>query len=103
MNAYIKFPLMEVQKYAALDAWFARYDDWKLRRDYPNNYHDDLLRQADEMDRLRLIGFVEWRELRVLADQAFLRSVEGGDFPVHRSPTRHSVLSLQHRCHSTEI
>ncbi|OAI86129.1 hypothetical protein [Pseudomonas putida] len=64
----------------ALDAWFAIYDDHRLRRERPDDYHDELLRRADEMDRQGLVGWQQWRDLRTLADRSYLRAVAGDDF-----------------------
>jgi hypothetical protein len=48
--------------------------------DCPDAYHDELLRLADEMDRLGIVDWQEWRDLRVEADQAYLRAVAGADY-----------------------
>lgn len=63
-----------------MDDWFTIYDNHRLRRDYPDAYHDELLRRADEMDRQRLIDWRQWRDLRVLADKSYLGAVAGSDF-----------------------
>ena len=52
-----------------------------LRMDSPNDYHEELLRQADEMDRKGVISWQEWRDLRLEADAAYLRAVAGADYP----------------------
>ncbi len=67
-----------------VDDWFSIYDNHRLRRDYPNAYHDELLRRADEMDRQRLIDWRQWRDLRVLADKSYLEAVAGSEF---KAPT----------------
>nr|WP_240160667.1 hypothetical protein [Pseudomonas bharatica] len=59
---------------------FAIYDDHRLRRERPDDYHDELLRRADEMDRQGLVGWQQWRDLRTLADRSYLRAVAGDDF-----------------------
>lgn len=80
MNAYSQYAIISACKVRAMNCWFAVYDNWQLRRDLPSDYHDELLRLADEMDRQKLICWTEWRDLRKLADHAFLRSVAGEDY-----------------------
>ncbi|MNM13996.1 hypothetical protein D3C76_358620 [compost metagenome] len=65
---------------AAINRWFETFDNHALRRHCPSTYHEELLRQADEMDRQRLVAWTEWRDLRRLADRAFLQAVAGGDY-----------------------
>lgn len=48
--------------------------------DCPDGYHEELLRQSDEMDRKGLVSWDEWRDLRCAADQAYLRAMAGGDY-----------------------
>jgi hypothetical protein len=55
-------------------------DNGALRRDCPDAYHEELLRQSDEMDRQGIITWQEWRDLRIEADQAYLRAIAGDDF-----------------------
>ncbi|RON44230.1 hypothetical protein [Pseudomonas frederiksbergensis] len=69
----------------ALDAWHRALDNCALRMECPDAYHEELLRQADEMDRQGIVNWEEWRDLRRKADQAYLRAVAGGDY--------HSVAS----------
>jgi hypothetical protein len=64
----------------ALDAWHCALEDKRLRMDCPDAYHDELLRQCDEMDRLGIVTWLEWRDLRMEADQAYLRAVAGEDY-----------------------
>ncbi|MFJ2684431.1 hypothetical protein ACIOYV_11915 [Pseudomonas sp. NPDC087342] len=64
----------------AYDLWHRTLDDCLLRMDCPDAYHDELLRQADEMDRIGVVTWQEWRELRIEADQAYLRAVAGADY-----------------------
>lgn len=33
--------------------------------DCPDAYHDQLLRQSDEMERLGIVTWTEWRNLRM--------------------------------------
>ncbi|VVO49850.1 hypothetical protein AB4P91_19365 [Pseudomonas sp. B21128] len=81
MNAYKNLLSdTEVKKLAALDRWHAALDDVTLRRDNPDGYHEELIRRADELDRLGKITFEEWRTLRLDADQAWLRAVSGDDY-----------------------
>lgn len=63
----------------ALDRWHRALENRFLRLDSPDSYHEELLRQAGEMDRVGLIDWREWRDLRVRADQAYLRSIAGED------------------------
>jgi hypothetical protein len=72
-------PDLEV-KLRAYDRWHRVLDDYSLRMDNPDAYHDELLRQADDMDRLGVVTWHEWRELRIEADQAYLRAVAGADY-----------------------
>lgn len=71
----------------AMDAWYATYEDVRMRMDCPSTYHETLLRQADEMDRQKLIDWNEWRDLRTIADRAFLVAVAGGDYAVNSGST----------------
>jgi hypothetical protein len=48
--------------------------------DCPDAYHEELIRQADEMDRQKIVDWEEWRDLRVKADHAYLRAVAGADY-----------------------
>lgn len=70
----------EERKLLALSSWHDALDDRALRMNCPDVYHDELLRQADEMDRLKIVTWQEWRDLRIEADQAYLRAVAGEDF-----------------------
>ncbi|MGA5587181.1 hypothetical protein ACPCHW_12995 [Pseudomonas siliginis] len=74
------FSLDQEAKLRAYDGWHRALDNCELRRDCPDAYHDELLRLADEMDRLGMINWQEWRDLRTEADQAFLRAVSGADY-----------------------
>lgn len=67
-------------KLRAYDRWHRALDDCSTRMDCPDAYHDELLRQADEMDRLGIVTWQEWRELRIEADQAYLEAVAGSDY-----------------------
>jgi hypothetical protein len=66
----------------ALDAWHRVLENKQLRMDCPDAYHDELVRQSDEMDRLGIVTWNEWRDLRMQADQAYLRAVAGADYQV---------------------
>jgi len=74
------FSLSQEIKLHAYDRWHRALDDCILRKDCPDAYHDELIRQADEMDRLGVVTWQEWRELRTEADQAYLRAVAGADY-----------------------
>ncbi|CAM3745238.1 hypothetical protein CCOS865_01317 [Pseudomonas reidholzensis] len=67
-------------KLNALAVWYGILDNRKLRMNAPDEYHEDLLRQADEMDRQGIITWQEWRDLRIRADAAYLRAVAGEDY-----------------------
>ena len=64
----------------ALDFWHRALEDIALRMESPDAYHEELLRQSDEMDRQRIVSWEEWRDLRIRADQAYLRAVAGEDY-----------------------
>ncbi|KAA0987871.1 hypothetical protein FQ192_18005 [Pseudomonas sp. ANT_J12] len=72
--------LAQEQRLYALDAWHRALDNCALRMECPDAYHEELLRQADEMDRQGIVNWEEWRDLRVEADAAYLRAVAGGDY-----------------------
>ncbi|MDE1910078.1 MAG: hypothetical protein ACRESN_08315 [Pseudomonas sp.] len=74
------FSAAQEAKLRAYDHWHLTLEDCKLRRDCPDAYHDELLRQADELDRLGVVTWQEWWELRIAADQAYLRAVAGADY-----------------------
>lgn len=67
-------------KLRAYERWHRALDDCSLRMDCPDAYHEELLRQADEMDRLDVVTWQEWRELRMTADKAYLQAVAGADY-----------------------
>ncbi|MFJ5282805.1 hypothetical protein ACIP66_02960 [Pseudomonas sp. NPDC088429] len=64
----------------AFDSWYKAFEDRRLRLDCPDAFHEELLRQADEMDRLGVVTWDEWRDLRILADQAYLRTIAGENY-----------------------
>ncbi|MCW8278433.1 hypothetical protein IMF27_25100 [Pseudomonas sp. PCH199] len=64
----------------ALQSWHRAFENRALRMSCPDTYHEELLRQADEMDRRGIVDWEEWRDLRVEADQAYLRAVAGEDY-----------------------
>ncbi|WP_409289775.1 hypothetical protein [Pseudomonas sp. KCJK8927] len=80
MHAFSDEIASEQRRLAAINDWFLLYDDVERRRDCPNTHHEQLLRRADEMDRLGLVEWTEWRDLRRLADQAFLKAIAGDDY-----------------------
>jgi hypothetical protein len=86
MNAfkYLLTPAQET-RLRALDAWHRALENRLLRMDCPNAYHDELLRQSDDMDRLGIITWSEWRDLRMEADEAYLRAVAGEDYQAGRT------------------
>ncbi|KAI2684370.1 hypothetical protein [Pseudomonas sp. TNT3] len=68
------------QKFRTLGSWHRALENCALRMECPDAYHEELLRLADEMDRQRMISWQEWRDLRLEADQAYLRAVAGEDY-----------------------
>ncbi|MFJ4065896.1 hypothetical protein ACIPW4_11415 [Pseudomonas sp. NPDC089996] len=80
MNAVTEQITLEHRRLVAVNRWFLLYDDVARRRECPSSHYEELLRQADEMDRLGLVDWREWRDLRRLADRGFLRAIAGGDF-----------------------
>lgn len=70
-------------KLRALNAWHLALEDIRLRMECPDAYHEELIRQSDEMDRLGIVSWQEWRDLRIEADQAYLRAIAGEDY--HRT------------------
>lgn len=80
MNAITQQITQEQRRLAAVNRWFALYDDVERRRDCPSSHHEELLRQVDEMDRQGLIDWREWRDLRRLADRGFLKAIAGADY-----------------------
>lgn len=74
------FSPVQEAKLRAYDRWHQALDDCSLRMDCPDAYHDELLRQADEMDRKGIVTWREWRDLRIEADHAYLRAVAGADY-----------------------
>jgi hypothetical protein len=67
--------------------------------DCPDSYHEELLRQSDEMVRLGIVSWEEWREIRIETYQTYLRAVAGEDVPldgvVSQLPRRVSMLLTQ--------
>lgn len=80
MSALCEHMLLSEQKLLAMNHWFSVLDNVALRMDSPDRYHEELLRQADEMDRLGLVDWAERQELRRLADRVWLRAVAGADY-----------------------
>lgn len=70
----------QLLKLNCLAGWFRVLEDRALRMDSPDDYHEELLRRADEMDRQGIISWQEWRDLRREADAAYLRAVAGDDY-----------------------
>lgn len=70
----------QLLKLNVLAAWYVLLENRALRMDSPDEYHEELLRQADEMDRRGIISWQEWCELRLEADAAYLRAVAGEDY-----------------------
>ncbi|WP_286919693.1 hypothetical protein [Pseudomonas sp. UBA6753] len=80
MNAFSEEIALGQRRLEAINRWFLLYDDVEQRRNCPSNHHEELLRLADEMDRLGLVDWREWRDLRRLADRGFLRAIAGSDY-----------------------
>jgi hypothetical protein len=72
--------LAEERRLRALDAWHRALEDIALRMESPDAYHEELLRQSDELDRQGIVTWEEWRDLRIEADQAYLRAVAWEDY-----------------------
>ncbi|WP_313203012.1 hypothetical protein [Pseudomonas sp.] len=100
MNAMTQQITQEQRRLAAVNRWFLLFDDLECRRHCPSTYHEALLRQADEMDRLGLIEWREWRDLRRLADRAFLKAIAGADY--HCVPGERIVLSREEQTDERE-
>ncbi|WP_431034737.1 hypothetical protein [Pseudomonas yamanorum] len=64
----------------ALDSWHRAFENKQLRMNCPDAYHEELLRQSDEMDRKGIVSWDEWRDLRISADEAYLSAVAGVDY-----------------------
>lgn len=81
MNAYnTQMTSEQEQKLSALESWHRALENSALRMNCPDGYHEELLRQADEMDRQHLVSWEEYRDLRKDADDAYLHAVAGGDY-----------------------
>lgn len=76
----IELSKTEQRKLIGISRWKAILDNRKLRMDCPNSYHDELLRAVDELQRLNLVTWEEWRDLRREADAAYLGAVAGLDY-----------------------
>lgn len=85
----------QARRLSALDSWHRALDNCTLRMDCPDTYHEELLRQADEMDRQGIVDWEEWRDLRVEADQAYLRAVAGEDYHSVYRPNTMSETSAR--------
>lgn len=81
----------QLLKLNVLAAWYVLLESRALRMDSPDEYHEELLRQADEMDRRGIISWQEWRELRLEADAAYLRAVAGEDYHPCTPPTASTI------------
>ncbi|MFJ4454217.1 hypothetical protein ACIP1G_10045 [Pseudomonas sp. NPDC089392] len=79
MNAVNEQIGQEERRLVAINRWFLLYDNVESRRECPSSHHEALLRQANEMDRLGLVDWREWRDLRRLADRSFLKAIVGSD------------------------
>lgn len=81
MNAFKNvLSAVEERRLIALQQWYGAFENSLLRKDCPDAWHDELLRQADELDRLGIVGWQEWRDLRIEADQAYLRAIAGSEY-----------------------
>ena len=74
----------EMLKLNLLAAWFHVLENRAFRMSSPDDYHGELLRQADELDRRGIISWQEWRDLRLQADAAYLRAIAGEDYRFNR-------------------
>lgn len=81
MNTYKSLlPLDKDAKLRAYDRWYRVFDDCSLRLDSHDAYYDELLRQEDDIDRLGVVTWQAWRELRIKADHSYMRAVAGADY-----------------------
>lgn len=76
MTAFIEQPSTDLMHVEAINRWFSTFDDHSARCACPHAYHQELLRQADEMKRLGLIARQQWRDLRQLADRSLQQALE---------------------------
>lgn len=74
------FTPREQARLSAIAVWYQLLENRQLRMDCPDDYHAELARQADEMDRLGIISFAEWRGLRDEAHRAYQHAVQGVDY-----------------------
>jgi len=77
MTAFIEQPSTDLMYLEAINRWFSTFDDDVARCACPRASHQELLSQADEMQRLGLIARQQWRDLRQLADQSLQQALEG--------------------------
>ncbi|HDS1695244.1 MULTISPECIES: hypothetical protein [Pseudomonas] len=61
---------------AALEAWYAQYDDISYRRASPDAYHHELLRTAEALRDDGAIDWDDWLALKALAAEAHIRALE---------------------------
>lgn len=71
--------VQQQERIRALDVWHSAFENRTLRMNCPDAYHEELLRQTDEMDRRGIIDWAEWRDLR-MADHAYSRAIAGEDY-----------------------
>ncbi|MBI6924663.1 MULTISPECIES: hypothetical protein [Pseudomonas] len=76
MTAFIEQPTTDLMHLEAINRWFSTLDDHALRNACPSVYHQELLRQADEMKALGLIAWKQWRDLGRLADRSLQQVLE---------------------------
>lgn len=67
-------------KLQALECWHRALENLTLRMDCPDDYHNELLRQSDEMHRQQIVTWEELRDLRIEADLAYLSAIAGDDY-----------------------
>ncbi len=77
MTAFIEQPTNDLMHLEAINRWFSTFDDHALRNACPSAYGEELLSQADEMRRLQLIAWQQWRDLRQLVDRSLQRASKG--------------------------
>lgn len=81
MNAFQNLlTLDQERRLRALDRWHRALENIGLRMECPDAYHEELLRQSDEMDRQGMVSWQEWRDLRIEADEAYMHAIAGGDY-----------------------
>lgn len=83
------------QRLIALDSWHRAFKNSTLRMNCTDSYHEELVRQADELDRLSIAIWEEWRDLCVEANQAYLPAVAGDGYRKVEAPRMMCLESIK--------